>query len=116
MKPRSERRQFGRRQTGINAWVLVRGRPRLPARLINISSSGALIEMEAPLWLPFRFALMIEGHAATIDCELRQSSAHRIGVAFVCHIDASSQFQSPTSLLPSDFWMGPPARAIRQIA
>ena len=49
----AERRQFGRRQTYLRAWISVPGRPKLPCIVQNLSVGGALLEIKAPTWLPF---------------------------------------------------------------
>jgi len=80
--PHSDRRQFGRRQSSIIAWVRVRGRPRIPCRNVNVSELGALIEFETIEALPKVFLLSVDG-GEEVCCEARHSKGYRVGVEFV---------------------------------
>lgn len=82
MKPMMERRQFGRRSTSINAWILAPGRPRLSCLVRNLSPKGAFLELNAPEWLPFRFELRIDGDGKRFVCELRHALSGGVGVTF----------------------------------
>lgn len=114
MGPQVERRQFGRRQTGYTAWILVPGRPKIAACLVNISPKGALLEMEKPPWLPVRFALLIGGHGGPVNCELRHVTAHGVGVLFTS--DCSRAYVEPRTGAHTcaDEWIGPPAAIVHR--
>lgn len=78
-----EKRQFGRRQTCVNAWIKLRGRAPIPCTVLNISEGGALLEPREPVVLPFRFGLSLDNDGPEIACEVRHQSPNRIGVEFV---------------------------------
>jgi hypothetical protein len=81
-----ERRQFGRRETNLHAFILIRGRPRMPCRVRNVSYGGVLVEPCAGDnldWLPTEFRLVIEAYDFEADCEIRHKGAHGIGVRFL---------------------------------
>lgn len=82
MQNSAERRQSGRRSTRRHAWIAVPGRPRLSCLVINISTTGACLELRAPPWLPADFHLYIDGEAGAHLCEVRHVGAHGIGVNF----------------------------------
>lgn len=115
-----ERRQFGRRQTYLHAWISSPGRPRLPCIVRDISVGGALLELNLPPWLPYNFQLTIESTKFTSWCEVRHQSGTKMGVRFVdaAEIQAnrgtSADFGSVTD---GDSWMGdrklPPGRTVR---
>jgi PilZ domain len=85
-----EKRQFGRRQTSLHAWISVAGRPRLPCVVKDISVGGALIEFEKPSWLPFNFQLTIEATRFTTWCEVRHQGPNNCGVRFMTAIEAAA--------------------------
>lgn len=105
MSRKLERRKFGRRQSSINAWIIVRGRPRLSCRIANLAPTGALLELAAPPWLPFRFELVIDTIDTPIACEFRHKTENGIGVHF-CDLAIEPGNDLAPALLPSDTWAG----------
>lgn len=83
MSSKIERRQFGRRTVTRHGWIQVPGRPKIPCTVSNVSAAGALLELDAPKWLPFQFHLLISGIEQATLCEIRHASPNRIGVTFV---------------------------------
>lgn len=82
MRANAERRQFGRRNSCLNGWILPPGRPRLACHVRNISVTGALLELPPPDWLPFQFRLLIEATGEQYNCEIRHVMSHGVGVTF----------------------------------
>lgn len=80
-----ERRQFGRRQTALHAWIKIAGRPPIACMVRNLSVNGALLEFAVPDWMPFGFKLVIEATRFEVDCELRHQGHNGCGVMFVEH-------------------------------
>lgn len=91
----------------------MRGRPKLPARIVNYSPKGALLEVERPPWLPFRFELQISGLAEPICCELRHVTSHGIGVIFHHSEGRSQRPESDLRAMDFDEWMGPVMSVLR---
>lgn len=79
----ADRRQFGRRQTNLQGWISVAGRPRLSCIVRDLSVGGALLEFEKPSWMPFNFKLTIEATRFVTWCEVRHHRANSVGVRFV---------------------------------
>lgn len=80
----AEKRQFGRRQTHLHAWVSIPGRRRLPCLVKDISVGGALLWFEQlPSCLPFCFRLTIESTKFESACEIRHTRDNLVGVEFV---------------------------------
>ena len=77
-----ERRQFGRRNTNMNGWIKISGRPKLPCVIRNLTPKGALLEMEVPSWLPFQFELALEPANERLTCQVRHVLSGAIGVMF----------------------------------
>ena len=77
-----ERRQFGRRTTLWHAWIQTSNRQRLACCIRNVSESGALLELDVPLWLPNVFELWVEERDIRLRCELRHRGQHGVGVQF----------------------------------
>jgi hypothetical protein len=106
----ADRRQFGRRQTSLRAWISVPGRPRLPCLVRNISLGGAFLEINAPTWLPYVFHLTVESTGFDADCEVRHQSATSIGVRFIERVAAGASDGARNGALPStddtQEWMG----------
>ncbi len=106
----ADRRQFGRRQTSLHAWISVPGRPRLPCIVKDISIGGALLQFERPSWLPFTFQLTIESTRFTTMCEVRHQATTTTGVRFMASVSASDADRlgasSNRSLSDPDAWMG----------
>lgn len=80
-----ERRNFGRRQTALHAWIKIAGRPPIACVVRNVSVNGALLEFDVPEWMPFAFQLVIEATRFEVDCELRHKGHSGCGVIFVEH-------------------------------
>lgn len=106
----SDRRQFGRRQTNLHAWISVPGRPRLPCLVKDISVGGALLEFDKPSWLPFTFQLTIEATRFTTWCEIRHQGPSQVGVRFMQSVAAANVDPRSTtegrSLNDTDAWSG----------
>jgi hypothetical protein len=100
-----ERRQFGRRIKNIQGWIRVIGRPKIPCTVRNISPKGALLELDPPSWLPFRFELQLEPELNIIQCEIRHVLPHAIGVLF-CFDAQQGAASLPSVLQDRDLWMG----------
>jgi hypothetical protein len=103
--PAHERRQFGRRETCIHAWILVEGRPRTACVVRNVSEGGALLELEVPAWMPFRFLLDVEAKRFRSQCEIRHKGAHGLGVTFVKVLEAPVPISSWSPQI-QDAWAG----------
>lgn len=105
-----EKRQFGRRQTYMHAWISVQGRPRLPCIVRDISLGGALLELDRPSWLPFNFQLTIESAKYATWCEVRHHSVSQVGVRFMSAVEQAAldrqRASDNRSLNDSDAWMG----------
>jgi hypothetical protein len=80
--PTPERRQFGRRQTFMHAVISLRGRPSVPCVVRNLSTSGALLEVDRPAWLPARFRVIIEAISFETDCEIVHRTNTGVGDRF----------------------------------
>ena len=78
-----ERRQFGRRTTSLHGWIKIQGRPQIACHGRNLSVGGALIELDVPDWLPYRFRLVIEATRFETDGETRHKGSTSVGVMFV---------------------------------
>ena len=84
-----DRRQFGRRQTNVFGWIVVPGRSPLCCRVTNISPRGAHLELEKPLWLPYRFKLIFAHDQVERLCEVKHLYAGGLGVMFADQPEAS---------------------------
>ena len=106
----ADRRQFGRRQNQLLAWISVPGRPRLPCSVKNISVGGALLALEKPHWLPFNFQLTIEATRFVTWCEVRHQAPGVVGVRFLSAVEASAvnarTAANSRSLDDVDAWKG----------
>lgn len=109
---RVERRQFGRRQTGLAGWLRVGGRPRLPCILRNISPNGALLEMDVPSWLPFSFDLQIGDSADMLKCEIRHVLPNAVGVTFALP-DSRSPSKTWTAASQEEEWGGKRTKTLK---
>ncbi|MEQ1650017.1 MAG: PilZ domain-containing protein [Hyphomicrobiaceae bacterium] len=78
----TDRRIDFRTSVSLPAHIKVAGRARIPCRVLNVSASGALIEMSEDIQLPEHFRLDIDGDLFEAMCELRHSEMRRIGVEF----------------------------------
>lgn len=55
----------------------------LPCVVRNLSSSGAALEINSPLWFPDRFTLVIASEQLRKACHLVWRSERRVGVHFL---------------------------------
>lgn len=105
-----ERRQFGRRQTSLHAWISVPGRPKLPCIVADLSLGGALIKLEKPSWLPYNFVLTIEATRFVSWCEVRHQRPDAVGVRFLSAVEAASldsrSRSTNRSITDKDAWAG----------
>lgn len=106
-----ERRQFGRRIKNVHGWIRVAGRPKIPCTVRNVSPKGALLELDPPSWLPFRFELQLEPDLDIIHCEIRHVLQHAIGVMFCSDVQTGA-VSLPSVLQDKDLWMGEGARPL----
>ncbi len=95
-----ERRQFGRRETNLHAWIKIPGRPLQPCVVRNMSVGGAMLTCDAPRALPFNFELVIEADKSIYECEARHCSETGIGVMF--KPKAAKSAETTTHRLPTD--------------
>lgn len=102
-----ERRQFGRRNAHIRGWLKVAGRRPVACVVVNISRSGAFLELPPPSWLPFRFGLVIEPDPEELVCEIRHVRETGIGIKF-CALQSEARVERKTAfpLLDADQWTG----------
>ncbi|HMN38666.1 MAG TPA: PilZ domain-containing protein [Hyphomicrobium sp.] len=100
----TDKRQFGRRQTQIRAWIRVAGRPPVPCTVRNLSEGGALLDCDDDVWLPFSFRLVTHDQAIDKVCEIRHQTGPRIGVQFVEGVLAPDH--GGRILGDRDIWMG----------
>ncbi len=107
-----DKRQFGRRQTSLHAWISVPGRPKLPCLVKDISIGGALLSFDRPQWLPYTFQLTIEATRFTSWCEVRHHAKSFCGVRFLTAIEAASLdprgASEGRSINDQDAWSGQP--------
>ncbi len=100
-----EKRQFGRRQTCLHAWVLRDGYPRLACVVRNVSEGGALLEFPVPGAMPYWFTLSIDCKGFEARCEIRHQGVEWMGVRFVS-IERMSAPIAAWSPLLDDTWTG----------
>ena len=93
----AEKRQFGRRQAFVNAWLVVRGRAPVACTVVNISEGGALIELREHVVLPYAFILRFDS-GAEMSCEVRHQHEQRVGVEFVVRNARTLERPSPSEL------------------
>ncbi|MFN3867864.1 MAG: PilZ domain-containing protein [Hyphomicrobiaceae bacterium] len=104
-----DRRQFGRRTTALHAWIKIPGRPQMACIVRNLSVTGALLELEVPDWMPYRFRLVVEAAQFDVSCEIRHKGANSLGVMFIAHKERDAADVKPL-LTDRDVWGGPVAR------
>lgn len=112
----AERRQFGRRQTFKHGWVKIEGRPPVTCIVRNISEGGALLEVPANTWLPFKFRIEIAGEGIATDCEIRHQRDNMVGVCFAVRAAMlEPTVAQPLTVAEIDSWGGrPAARTLRR--
>ena len=111
----NDRRQFGRRASALQAWLVVPGRPRLACRVAKSSPDGALLELIPPAWLPFRFGLAMDGGVLR-SCEIRYTGQHGFGVRFCQDVESAAEVISHGVVLVQEHWMGTAAAPSRKLA
>ena len=106
----ADMRQFGRRQTNLQGWISVAGRPRLSCIVRDISVGGALLEFEKPSWMPYNFKLTIDATRFVTWCEVRHHRANAVGVRFIEAMATSAvepvRAEGTRSLDDRGAWMG----------
>lgn len=55
----------------------------LPCVARTLSSLGATLEIQSPLWFPDRFTLVVASESLRVTCHLVWRNGRRIGVSFV---------------------------------
>lgn len=78
-----ERRLFGRRTTRTYAWVEMATRPRVSCIIMNVSRTGALIELMDNVPLPIQFKLVVEHLPGCEFCEVRHQRERSVGLLFI---------------------------------
>jgi len=78
----SDRRQFGRRPSRADAYMVVDGRPPSPCILLNFSEHGALLRFEDSVLPPANFRLVIADQRIDVACRVRHRTQEGIGVQF----------------------------------
>lgn len=101
----AEKRQFGRRQTYIHAWVRVSGRPAISCIVRDLSQGGALLEFDEDVWLPYSFRVTSVDKQIDRVCEVRHETANRVGVEFVAH-EQTFPAEAVYSLEEAASWIG----------
>jgi hypothetical protein len=79
----AERRRFGRKETNIEAQVLVPGRAGVRCVIRNISQMGALLDFGAPFSWRGNFRLIVDGNRLDAQCQIRRQDGTSYGVEFV---------------------------------
>ncbi len=80
-----ERRQFGRRIVALEGVIWVPCRAEVRCLVSNISTKGALLELNPHTWLPAKFRLVVTGRL-DVDCQLIHRTAITAGVNFLTPI------------------------------
>lgn len=78
-----ERREFGRRDSSIEAAIVIYGRAPLACTIRNHSSTGCLLETKETVPPAHAFHLVVGDTGIDIMCHLRHRAPGRIGAAFV---------------------------------
>jgi hypothetical protein len=78
----ADRRRFGRRRMVWHAWIVTPGPRRTACTVRNVSSGGALLELDVPAWLPHEFMLCLEDSAMSALCDVRHRGRHGVGISF----------------------------------
>ena len=76
-----ERRNFGRRQMTVHAWVQIGGQ-RVPCTLSNLSDRGALIEFDELAPQANRLRLYLDFQDFEVECEVKHRQATALGLLF----------------------------------
>ena len=101
-----ERRDFGRRTSRIHSWICVRGRPRIPCMMMNVTATGAFLHCIPPSWLPYRFEVGIGSETNLRFCELRRIGLTGVGITFLDAGERTASDRWNTAVVDSDHWTG----------
>lgn len=77
-----DNRDFGRRRALIHAIIVNKRGARTACLVRNISSGGALLEVEEPHLISQSLKLIIEADGFEADCDVRHKSDFAVGVYF----------------------------------
>lgn len=77
-----DQRQFGRRRALIHAFILSARGNRVPCLVRNISTDGALLEVEDSRLIGQRFTLLVDSDQFEADCDVRHRTRQAVGVYF----------------------------------
>lgn len=77
-----EEKRSGPRMRVLKAGKIAFGGSAIDCTIRNMSSSGALLEVESPLGIPHRFILVIPADQISRPCRRIWVSERRIGVLF----------------------------------
>ncbi len=84
LAPRTiERRARVRQDVTLSAVIRVPSGEEIECTIKNISSMGALLIVSGPTVLPTAFTLIVPDRWFQAQCQIRHSSADRVGVEFV---------------------------------
>ena len=99
----TDNRQFGSRHTQLRAWIRVSGRPPVQCTIRDVSSSGAVLDCDEGIWLPFAFRLVTDDKSIDRVCEIRHEVGRRKDVEFVDQGAERNTSRKPSS---DDDWGG----------
>ncbi len=90
------RRSAMRHPCRKSAKIRIAGIADIRCTVLNVSSGGALVELDEPMILPRQFRLQIPEDLFEGTCERRHLNGRRMGVMFVSHLaEAFSRFRNP---------------------
>lgn len=75
-----DRREFGRRECALPGQIKIPLRQALPCMLLNVSSGGALLEVDKFEFVPARFKRRVGNFES--DCHVRHRDGHLVGIEF----------------------------------
>lgn len=78
----SDRRQFGRRASRTDAYIVVDGRAPTPCVLLNFSDNGAFLQVPDAFSPPPNFRLVIAEQRIDVTCQMRHRTQAGIGIRF----------------------------------
>jgi len=80
---RNEKRKSPRKPLRYTAWIAGRGFPRIACMVVDISDSGARLDVKNAEILPQRFSLILAGRGlAQRECKVVWRKPHQVGVHF----------------------------------
>ena len=98
-----ERRQFGRRTIRTYAWVEMATRPRVSCIVMNVSETGALLELLDAVPLTIQFRLVVDHLPGCAYCEVRHQYERRVGIMFIREL--SPQYsRNRSGMADADRW------------